>query len=251
MIPCPECPVCIGHSRDRFKSHNGYELWRCTGCGLIYLDPMPGPDDIAALYTNAYDGASTGYFAKARSKLRRSRHRVREIRRKVRRDGGHTPRLLDVGCNGGFLVEAARQYGFDAAGVDLDEISIDYARRTYPGGMYFCGALADIPADLVGDGFDAVYSSEVIEHVPDVRGFVRDIARVMRPGGVLYLTTPDITHWRRPKDVTQWNGFCPPSHCIYFSPTNIVRLLDDAGFDLIRNKFNLKPGIKLLARRAG
>jgi len=66
---------------------------------------------------------------------------------------------------------------------------------------------------------------------------------------VLYLTTPDISHWRRPRDLTLWDGFCPPSHCIYFSPGNLTRLLVEHGFEVFRRFVAWKPGIKVLARR--
>ena len=39
------------------------------------------------------------------------------------------------------------------------------------------------------------------------------------------MTTPDVTHWNKPKDITRWKEFNPPSHCLYFSPGGLVKLL--------------------------
>ena len=97
--------------------------------------------------------------------------------------------------------------------------------------------------------FAAVYCSEVIEHAPDANRFVAAIAALMAPGAVLYLTTPDIRHWRRPKDIVRWDAFAPPSHCIYFSPRNLTRLLHQHGLAVFRRRLAFKPGIKLLARK--
>ena len=102
---------------------------------------------------------------------------------------------------------------------------------------------------LSPDPFDVVYSSEVIEHVPDVRSFARTIARLLRPGGVLYITTPDLTHWSQPRDLHRRSGFGPPAHCVYFTPQSLIGLLDGAGFDLVRRRLAFKPGIKLICRR--
>ena len=95
--------------------------------------------------------------------------------------------------------------------------SIDYARRHYPANEFHCGTVEDLAA-TAPDPFDLVYTSEVIEHVPQVRSFCEHISNLLRLGGVLYITTPDITHWRRPRDVRQWDGFGPPAHLIYFNP---------------------------------
>ena len=218
------------------------ELFECAACGLVYLDPMPEPAALDQLYSDAYDGASEGYFRKVPQKMRRARGRMRQIAALVPRG-----RFLDVGCNGGFMVEAARERGFEAHGVDLDPVSIAWAKDHYPGGEFFAGRIEDYQT---GAPFDAVYCSEVIEHVHGANAFLAAIAARMRPGAVLYLTTPDISHWRRPRDITRWDGFCPPAHCLYFNPDNLTRLLDRHGLGVFRRLPAFKPGIKLLARRA-
>ncbi|MFQ5958751.1 MAG: class I SAM-dependent methyltransferase [Alphaproteobacteria bacterium] len=239
----PACQACGAEACTPALSHAGVELYRCNECGLVFLHPMPCAAEVATFYDDAYEGATTSYFTKVDKKMRRSRGRVRQIRRYVR-----AGRFLDVGCNGGFVVEAARKQGFDAYGIDPDPVSIAYAREHYPRNTYFTGMMEAY--DPGGLRFDAVYCSEVIEHVPDVNAFVAAIANAMAPGAVLYLTTPDISHWRRPRDLTQWDAFCPPSHCLYFSPHNLILLLDRHRFSVIRRRLAFKPGIKLFARKA-
>ncbi len=240
-MPAP-CQICATPDPEPYLTHDGMDLVRCRTCGLIYLDPMPTPETVASLYDDAYQGATAGYFGKVEKKLKRCRGRVRQMAKFVR-----AGRFLDVGANGGFMAEAAREAGFEAFGVEPDPVSVAFAREHYPGCRFFSGTLED--ADLGGPTFDAVYCSEVIEHVPDVNRFVGGIANAMAPGGVLFLTTPDISHWRRPKDVTQWDGFCPPSHCLYFSPANLTRLLAGHGLEVIARRPAFKPGIKLFARK--
>ncbi|MEE8173309.1 MAG: class I SAM-dependent methyltransferase [Alphaproteobacteria bacterium] len=210
------------------------------------MNTMPSPAQLAGIYNDAYDGATTSYFAKADAKMRRSRHRVRQLRRHV--DGG---RLLDIGCNGGFMVEAARTHGFEAHGVELDPVSVAYARKHYPANAYFHGTVQEFAESGGAERpFDAVYCSEVIEHVPDSWSFVAAIASLMRPGAVLYITTPNISHWRRPKDLTKWDAFCPPAHCVYFNPANLPRLLAAHDLDVFKRFVAWKPGVKLLARKS-
>jgi 2-polyprenyl-3-methyl-5-hydroxy-6-metoxy-1,4-benzoquinol methylase len=155
--------------------------------------------------------------------------------------------FLDIGANGGFMAEAAREAGFAAFGVEPDPASVAYARAHYPGVTFVQGLLED--ADLGARCFDVAYCSEVIEHSTDCNRFAAKLASVVRPGGLLYLTTPDIGHWRRPRDLARWDGFAPPAHCLYFSPRNLSMLLDRYGFDVVRRRFAWKPGIKIIARR--
>ncbi len=243
------CPACNAAARSLYYRDKQWHLFTCAACGLIYLDPMPGPDMLAALYYNAYDDAQTGYFAKPDAKLRRSLTRLHIIRRYIKTGSGN---FLDVGCSGGFMVEAARRAGFTAWGIEPDRVSLDYARKHFPDNQYFHGLIADFdPRDASGGPirFDVVYCSEVIEHVPQPQDFLNKIYQRLLPGGLLYLTTPDISHWRRPRKLADWDGFCPPSHVLYFNPKSLFALVQRCGFELVNRRPAWKPGIKLVLRR--
>jgi SAM-dependent methyltransferase len=238
----PHCPVCSSAKAAPFIRHDGLDLFRCGDCASVYVFPPPGEAVTHALYVDAYQGATAGYFAKVEKKMRRSRGRIAQLRRFV--EGG---RFLDVGCNGGFVVEAAREAGFEAHGLDLDPVSIAYAKEHYPRNDFFCGPVQSLQQPA--ESFDLVYSSEVIEHVPEPHGFISAIVRLMKPGAYFYVTTPDISHWRVPKDVTTWDGFCPPSHCVFFTPRSLAAALEKHGLAIVKRAWAFKPGIKLLARK--
>ena len=238
------CQVCAATQRQPFAQPQDprfgtMALWRCENCGFVYLDPMPGPEELAVLYDS---DTSLGYFAKADQKLARSRRRVRQMTRYVA--GG---RFLDVGCNGGFMVEAARQAGFAAQGLDPDPASIRWARDRFPDNQFQIGTLEEF-AGAGASPFDAVYCSEVIEHSPDCNAFMKALTGLMRPRAVLYLTTPDLGHWRRPRALDDWDAFKPPEHCLYFSRGNLALLLERHGLTILRRRIAFKPGIKVFAR---
>jgi SAM-dependent methyltransferase len=237
------CPVCGTSGPQFFTTQNGCDLYRCKSCRTIYMFPFIDAGTAEDFYANSYENATTGYFAKIDKKLRRSRARVRRLQRYVR-----SGRFLDVGCNGGFVVEAAREAGFDAHGLDIDPVSIAYAKQHYPENSFFLGVVERYVDSNPGK-FDLVYSSEVIEHVGNVRSFVHSIAELMAPGGYLYLTTPDISHWRTPRDLTKWDAFGPPSHCTYFNPRSLTGLLKEAGLTVVYRYWAFKPGIKIIARK--
>ncbi|MEE9249778.1 MAG: class I SAM-dependent methyltransferase [Alphaproteobacteria bacterium] len=240
----PACPVCRFETCRDFVAYNNIDLFSCADCGTVFMHPLPTAEEVAEIYDDSYDGATTGYFAKVDKKMRRARGRMRYLSRFV-----GSGRFLDIGCNGGFMVEAARERGFEAHGLDMDGVSIAYARKHCPENRYFHGTVERFAAAAEAPRFDLVYCSEVIEHVPDVHGFVSAIAELLGPDGVLFITTPDISHWRRSRDLLAWDAFCPPSHCIYFNPGSLKLLLERYGLRVIRRRPAFKPGIKLVCRR--
>ena len=239
----PACPVCDGGEHGAAHVHDGMTLYPCAACGTLYLWPPPSAETIRKLYTDAYDGATAGYFSKVESKMRRSRRRIARLSRFARAGG----RFLDIGCNGGFVVEAARERGFDAWGVDIDPVSIRYAEERYPKNRFRPGPVEAFEPDA--PRFDLVYCSEVIEHVPAARSFAAATARLLAPGGVLFVTTPDLGHWRRPSDLARWDAFSPPGHCVFFRASGLRLLMEREGLRFERRSLAFKPGLKMLFRR--
>lgn len=97
--------------------------------------------------------------------------------------------------------------------------------------------------------FDFIYTSEVIEHLPDPHLLLNTIERCAADDALLYITAPDANHFMVPRNFFNWSGYAPPEHLNYFTPNNMRRLLDDHGFDVLKIEFSMKPGIKAVARR--
>ncbi|MBT4486347.1 MAG: methyltransferase domain-containing protein [Rhodospirillaceae bacterium] len=244
-----QCQVCGGDDCPPHAEQGNWSYRRCADCGLVFLSPMLNDDALAALYANPDSGGTRAYFRKEASKLRRARGRVRHLANAM--NGGPDGRsFLDVGCSGGFMTQAAMEAGFVATGIDPDGDAVAHAREHYPGASYHVGGLIDFAAHSEA-GFDAVYCSEVLEHVADANAFIGAIAHAMATGGALYLTTPDIGHWRRPKKLSDWDVFTPPHHCLFFSETNLRQLLARHGLEIYRRQWAFKPGLKVLARKRG
>lgn len=120
----------------------------------------------------------------------RNRTIAREVARFAPLDGA---RVLDVGCQLGALPVALSELGADVTGVDVDDALLDGARlraRCYDATATFARAEAEA-LPFADASFDVVTFVDVIEHVTDARAAVRELARVLRPGGVLYLFGPN------------------------------------------------------------
>jgi SAM-dependent methyltransferase len=238
------CQICGGTAFTTLVVQRGYDWCRCTGCGLVRLREMPAADAPDPIAEDAWaEGYIDSYRARAERKFKRSLGRIRRLKRRM-----PGPDLLDIGSNVGFLVEAARQEGLAPVGVELNPRLVRAARAMFPECRFHEGRLEEI--DFGDRRFDAAYCSEVIEHVPDCGGLLRRIAGLLRPGGVLFLTTPHVREYLRGGDPARWRDFGAPDHKLYFDDRTITRLLEQSGFTDVRIEFSFWRGLKLYARPA-
>lgn len=156
-------------------------------------------------------------------------------------------RFLDAGCNIGTGVEAGRLVGLDAHGIDIGQESISSARKLYPEGRYHAGPMESLPPDW--GQFDFVYSSEVFEHLPELHTYVKALSDRMSKGAILFVTTPDAGHFRVPSDFASWGEVRPPERIIYFNRKTLTQLLAMHGLKIVKFEWNIKPGLKALARK--
>lgn len=235
------CPLCENSACETVGIKDGYTVMRCTSCGLYYTQQMPSPQALAEYYAD-YD-VNTKNIRYGSAKIRRYFMRLAPLRFLTARKA-----FLDVGCNTGFCVEAARRLGFEqCVGLDLSAGAIEIAQRQYGHNEFYCQTLEDFAA--TGRQFDAVVCMEVIEHLAQLHDFLDALRRITRPGGMLYITTPDAGHWRRPRDFLAWQQCCPPHHLVWFQRSTMRRALEKYGFAVRCYMPMLKPNLRAWARR--
>lgn len=237
------CRACHGRDLRHVGQKDGYDLLRCADCATVIVDPYPSDAELHAFYQNYMFTGS--YLRKLDRKLKRGRGRVKRMLR-------HKPvgkRFLDIGCSVGTVCEAAHQLGLEPHGIDLDAVAIGHAKELFGTHARFESApIAELAQR--GDQYDMVYMSEVIEHVNDPEGFMENVAKVLVPGGMLYLTAPDGAHRAVPKDFATWGMVSPPNHLTFFSRKGIRQLLARHGLQVQGFSPAFKPGLKLIAYKA-
>lgn len=265
--PAPRCAVCDAPGaplyaglRDRlFTAPGRWSLRSCTNaaCGLIWLDPMPVPEDIHKAYESYYTHATENrgggllqaLFAAAKRGYLANRYGYhREASLGTRLLGllplvypgrsaeldlsvmwlhaGSLGQLLDVGAGSGWLVAHMRELGWDAEGIDFDPRAIEAATRR---GMNV--RLGGLPEQHFPDAsFDAITMSHCIEHVHDPLGWLKEARRVLKPGGRLAIATPNNRSFGHRVFGEHWFALDPPRHLHIFNTGSLTRLLDEAGF---------------------
>ncbi len=233
------CPLCVS-SRLRYTfSHEGYRIVRCADCGLMFSNPQPSDTELAAIYSADYFlGAESeeGRASTREMKRATARQYLSEIQRYVGEAGG---RLLEIGCgDGDFLVEAEGA-GFHVTGVEYAPAACDQARARLQRGEIICGELEK--AGLEDAQFDLCVLSDVIEHVRDPLAFLREIHRLLKPGGAIFIATPSLASWSAKLLKQNWMEF-KPEHLTYFEPKTLETALFRTGY----NQVIVQPGWKVL-----
>ena len=220
---------------------------RCANCGTVYRASVVTGEEHHALYQNAATMETPFYLsnkdaanpeAEPMPTYRRGLDRLEQL---------VTPgRLLDVGCSYGAFLQLAIRRGWDAQGVELSEITADFARRERSLTV-FNGTVEE--ASFPDDHFDAVTLWDVIEHFDDPVRTMREIDRILAPGGVLLVFTINqesllnaFGHFFYALSGRRWKHlmalFYDIHHNFFFSPGTIRGLVNRAGtLDVIDIRF--------------
>jgi 2-polyprenyl-3-methyl-5-hydroxy-6-metoxy-1,4-benzoquinol methylase len=140
-----------------------------------------------------------------------------------------TPRFLDVGCSTGFVVEAARDAGWEAIGIDLNPSAIEFGRTR--GLDLRTAALED--GGFADRSFDAVALFDVLEHLHDPRKTLDACVRLLRPGGIVFLYVPNYDSASRLLMGADAHFIWPTHHLNYYTPATMQDLLARSGLDTV------------------
>ncbi len=126
-------------------------------------------------------------------------------------------KVLDFGCGSGYGSHMLSLKAKSVTGVDISREAVDFARKEYPSPNL---TFMTIP-ELGIEKFDVITSFQVIEHVPDDQAYASTLQKLLNPGGMLMISTPDKKH-RLFRYQQPWNIF----HLREYSPESLTNLLE-------------------------
>jgi SAM-dependent methyltransferase len=215
---CPACGTNTGRERGR---KNNLLISSCRACGTLYAHYANGAgqsEDYDAYYHEA-NLTVPAFIDKRLDEIVAAFAPYRQSKR-----------LLDVGCGAGTILQAARRAGWAAEGIEVSRPAVEHVRAA--GFKAFHGELA--AAHYPAGSFDVVTASEVLEHLPDPQPMLVEIARILRPGGLFWGTTPHGRGLSARALGLKWSTISPPEHLQLFSLGGLRRLLKQSGFRRVR-----------------
>jgi SAM-dependent methyltransferase len=220
-LPAP-CPACLNCRSRHLGETRGYEYRECLNCGVISMALPPATVDVQNLYDHYYDH---GNFV-IPTVVANSLDAVAATFQRFRRTG----RLLDIGFGAGGVLAAAEQRGWRGYGTELNPSALTHGERR----GWVVSADPELDSRFPIGGFDVVTLFEVLEHVSEPDGVLAAAARYLRPGGLLYLTTPNARSINRRLLHLDWSVFSPPEHVNLWSAEGVRHALRRAGFAVRR-----------------
>jgi SAM-dependent methyltransferase len=231
-VPCALCgkdeaeTVYLGQDRA-YDRPGRFPIVRCRNCGLIYLNPRPTPQAMGYYYPTDYEPYRKAP-EEARFKIQQLHQRLKLRNRclaviRLRKQG----RLLDVGCaTGTFLAEVKRYGNWQVFGVEPNQRAARYAGEQL-GLDVFHGWLHE--ANFADNQFDIVTMWDVLEHVHDPRRTLTEIYRLLKPGGALICSVPNLDSVDARLFGRFWIGLDAPRHLYVYSRHTLAAMLRTAG----------------------
>lgn len=227
------CGCCGGNNKKVHMRISGTFIIRCFECGCHYVSPKYESDELqkkiqywAEMDVNDQIRLDE-YFSDGVMEFN-----VREIR-KISGFTGNVPGcdILDVGCSVGSFLSTAKSLGMKVTGLEIGKHSARYARNIM-GLNVFEGDL--LSSGFPDSSFDIVTLYEVIEHLENPASAVEEIWRILKTGGVMAVSTPNLDSLTAAMLKDKWWVInCPDEHISLFTPSTICSFVEKKGFDIL------------------
>ncbi len=214
------CPACCDPQKSLRGEKGDFNVYHCRRCGTLYTAGKSAATVFG--YDDYYDETNLAipeFVERRLGEIVRSFDKYRQ-----------NNRFLDVGCGAGTLLKAALKEDWEAEGIEVSSTSIEFLRKQNI--KVFHGDLAS--AQFPENSFDVAAAVEILEHIPEPINVLKGIHHVLRPGGLLWATTPHGKGASARLLGVDWTAVAPPEHLHLFSVKGIRNLLTEAGFRNVR-----------------
>ena len=234
LEPCDLCQVV--RPVVRLYRVDGWNIVRCTVCGLVFLSRAEADQlDLPGLYPrDYYEGSLADGYANLGDNEPQMRSQARASLGRLRR---HQPggRLLEIGCSYGYFLLEARPW-FAVEGI---EISAHAAAQAVQRGLPVrSGDFLELPVPEAA--YDAVCLFDCIEHLGDPYASLAKVRQILKPGGVVAITTGDIGSLYARLSGPRWRLMTPPRHTFYFTRRTLTGMLQAAGLRVLEISYPWK-----------
>lgn len=234
MESAPEdCILCGSSTRELLIEKDSWQVYRCTNCGLGFLDPMPSEEEMKYLYgkeyfARSYDEGVEPNTLEFKKRLSQETHRVRFLRGFKRRG-----RILDIGCGNGYFFAACRDKGYEVQGLDISEWASEFAVKRL--GIPVITAEID-SVGIPSDSYDIISMWHFLEHTRNPRMTISKVLSWLKSDGILIIDVPNYESTDARINWEEWVGWQLPYRLYHFTPGSLEMLLYIYGLTIEKRK---------------
>lgn len=217
------CNLCGSDKTGKFLDCSDFYFVQCRNCGLVYQDPQPEFTDLQQRYRKNYFDYEISNEKNFFNLMQLGLVDIDFDRLTVDFENRN---FLDIGCATGMLLEYMQSKGWQPKGVDICRESAEYGIRKR-GLDIFIGPLQ--AAGYEENSFSVVHFSHLIEHVPDPAALLREVSRILRPGGIIIVTTPNAGGFQARLLGRHWRSAIA-DHLFLFTKRTLLQILKKTGF---------------------
>ncbi|MHC4556119.1 MAG: class I SAM-dependent methyltransferase [Planctomycetota bacterium] len=213
-------------------SGDNFHINRCLKCHALFLSPRPTQQQLDQAYGDSYYGKGQTKFA---GHIEKILDRFRSARaRKVCRYITPPARILDIGCGNGRFLSYLINRGFDGYGTELPGKAAQRAAQVTDLKL----KVGHHAADNFGENFfDCICMWHVFEHLTEPKETLQIIQRILKPGGYLMISLPNIESLQSRLFRGNWLHLDPPKHLLFLTASDLVSEMTEFGFKLIKRRY--------------
>jgi 2-polyprenyl-3-methyl-5-hydroxy-6-metoxy-1,4-benzoquinol methylase len=221
MNKIQNCLLCKNSNLEILKNYQKDYLVQCPECSFVFSNQAPSQEELDKVYSN-YSRNHGHLTLISQEKIQKRAQTLMNLK--------PLQTVLDIGCGDGHFLSSFQKLGVKTFGTEFDEFSASTAKKN--GAIILDGGLMpEIPNDL--QGFDAIIFTEVIEHINNPETVLNHFYKILSPGGLIFMTTPNFASIERYALGPEWGMICYPEHISYYTPRTLNQAFKKIGFKKI------------------
>lgn len=221
------CPLC-GSDTRLWGKKGSFNLHECVSCSLVFVNPLPNP--LSVYNQDYFSGANGGFgyvdYDADKEPMVPTFNKYLDL---LARYGKASGKIFDIGAATGFFLKIAKNRGYSVSGVEMSQYAASIASEA--GIEVSSGDMMSM--SIKPEEFDVVTMLDVLEHMTEPFKEISEVRRILKPGGLLLVNTPNGQSLLSKILKTRWHLVLPPEHLFYFSPKNLALFLEKNGFDVV------------------
>jgi len=229
------CQACGGHELITAFDEKKWQIQgisnelyyvKCSGCGSLFLCPEIPTEELHTYYEKQYDYSTF-------KSMRTGKEKEATLRaEKVCEFFGEkkTKRVLDIGANAGYFLNAMRNNGWDVDGFELSKEMIEYAKDQFSlsleQGDFFT-------LNEKSKTYDAISMWHVLEHLPQPNNIISGVAEQLSKGGLFACAIPNVESLAARVCKDRWRWLSPPVHLHHLTKSGLTQLCNEHGLKLV------------------